>query len=349
MIQLLIFLSLGWIISAFVPHGSLVYEYNTKFTNFIIYFLLVIMGMSTGQQEGVRDIFTNLGQISFLLAFFGMLGSVLLTMPMSLYIKKNYNSIITLLFHHYKNQKYYHQQKIVQTQDNNVQYSLNNHISNENLIWRNNFHRPKKTKWQKFELIFPLIFYLIGLFVSMFFWKINADILSLLTIYTLYVLLFLSGVEIGRTKVLEMLRHYHIIIILLPLVSLLGSLLGGVLVNYWFGLSSLRACLAINAGMGYYSIATVINKTFMGDRIGIITLLTNLFREFGTMLLCYFWVRIFGPLAPIACGGVTTMDTTLPVIKKNAGAEYTLIALFNGIILTILVPIILSFIAQIHG
>ena len=55
-------------------------------------------------------------------------------------------------------------------------------------------------------------------------------------------------------------------------------------------------------------------------------------------------VKYFGKLAPIASGGATTSDTTLPVIMKYSGKEYVLGAVIQGIILTLLVPIIISFI-----
>jgi len=52
-------------------------------------------------------------------------------------------------------------------------------------------------------------------------------------------------------------------------------------------------------------------------------------------------------LAPISVGGATTMDTTLPIVTRFTGKEYAMICVFNGIVLTlsvpVLVPLILSF------
>jgi len=136
------------------------------------------------------------------------------------------------------------------------------------------------------------------------------------------------------------------LILLIPFLALMGSLVGALLVNHIFALSKAKECLSINAGMGYYSISAIINKSFLGDQIGLIALLTNLFRETATMLFCPFLVRIFGPLAPISTGGATTMDTCLPFIRKNTCPEYALIAFFNGVILTVVVPPLTSFIAS---
>jgi uncharacterized membrane protein YbjE (DUF340 family) len=38
------------------------------------------------------------------------------------------------------------------------------------------------------------------------------------------------------------------------------------------------------------------------------------------------------------------MDTTLPVISRFSGKEYAIIAVFSGIVLTILVPFMVTFI-----
>jgi len=55
-------------------------------------------------------------------------------------------------------------------------------------------------------------------------------------------------------------------------------------------------------------------------------------------------VKFFGKLSPIASGGATSMDTTLPVIAKFSGREYAVISVFSGVVLTILVPFIITLI-----
>jgi len=48
--------------------------------------------------------------------------------------------------------------------------------------------------------------------------------------------------------------------------------------------------------------------------------------------------KYFGKLAPIASGGATSIDTTLPIITRYSGKEYAVIAVFSGTVLTIIVP-----------
>jgi uncharacterized membrane protein YbjE (DUF340 family) len=78
--------------------------------------------------------------------------------------------------------------------------------------------------------------------------------------------------------------------------------------------------------------------------MGTIALLSNIMREIFTLLMTPFLVRIAGPLSPIASGGATSMDTTLPIISLYSGREFAVIALFSGIVLTVLVPFLVPFI-----
>ena len=78
--------------------------------------------------------------------------------------------------------------------------------------------------------------------------------------------------------------------------------------------------------------------------LGVIALLANLSREIITLIFAPLFVRLFGKLAPIASGGATAMDTTLPIVARFSGKEYAIIAFFSGIVLTVLVPILVPFI-----
>ncbi|MBN2521044.1 MAG: lysine exporter LysO family protein, partial [Bacteroidales bacterium] len=63
-----------------------------------------------------------------------------------------------------------------------------------------------------------------------------------------------------------------------------------------------------------------------------------------TFIFTPLLVRYFGRLAPIASGGATSMDTSLPIITKFTGKEYAVISIYNGIVLSILVPVLITFI-----
>lgn len=81
-----------------------------------------------------------------------------------------------------------------------------------------------------------------------------------------------------------------------------------------------------------------------GETLGVIALLSNVMREIITLLFTPVFARYFGKLAPITAGGATSMDTTLPIITQYVGKDYAIVSLFNGVVLTILVPFIVTFI-----
>jgi uncharacterized membrane protein YbjE (DUF340 family) len=74
----------------------------------------------------------------------------------------------------------------------------------------------------------------------------------------------------------------------------------------------------------------------------VIALLSNVMRELATILMAPLLARHFGKLAPIASGGATSMDTTLPIITRCVGAEYAMVSVFSGIVLTVLAPILIT-------
>jgi len=169
-----------------------------------------------------------------------------------------------------------------------------------------------------------------------------------MALYALYGLLFLVGIDIGSNpSAWDTLKTIHVKIALVPLAIVFGSLLGASLVSLFLPPLSVSDALAVGAGFGYYSLSSVIITKLHGDALGVVALLANLSREILTLLLAPVLVRIGGKLAPIASGGATAMDTTLPVIVRFSGKNYAIIAFFSGIVLTILVPLLVPFLLSI--
>jgi uncharacterized membrane protein YbjE (DUF340 family) len=67
-------------------------------------------------------------------------------------------------------------------------------------------------------------------------------------------------------------------------------------------------------------------------------------REIITLMLAPLMVVFFSKLGPITAAGATSMDTTLPIITTVSGKDFAIIALVHGIILTMLVPLLVTFI-----
>jgi len=163
--------------------------------------------------------------------------------------------------------------------------------------------------------------------------------------YALYLLMFLAGVSIGSdSNSWKVIATHNYKIIWVPVTIIIGTMAGASLVALILPSLTLRESLAVGAGFGYYSLSSVFITQLHSHSLGVVALLSNIFREVATLLITPFLVRHFGKLAGIASGGATAMDTTLPVISRYSGKEYAIIAVFSGIVLTILVPFLVTFI-----
>jgi uncharacterized membrane protein YbjE (DUF340 family) len=133
-------------------------------------------------------------------------------------------------------------------------------------------------------------------------------------------------------------------IFLVPLGVIVGTLAGTAFVSIFLPELKLKEVLAVGAGFGYYSLSSLFITQISGETLGVIALLSNILREILTLLATPILVLYFGKLAGIASGGATSMDTTLPVITRFSGKEWSIIAVFSGVVLTLLVPFLVTFI-----
>jgi uncharacterized membrane protein YbjE (DUF340 family) len=167
------------------------------------------------------------------------------------------------------------------------------------------------------------------------------------SIYALYILMLLVGVGIGSDKkAWEILKNAKLKIILVPLTVIVGTFIGVAIISIFLEDINLRESLAIGAGFGYYSLSSIFITQISGEVLGVIALISNISREIITLLFTPLFAKYFGKIAPIASGGATSMDTTLPIITTFLGKEYAIISVFSGIVLTILVPFLVTFILK---
>ncbi len=155
--------------------------------------------------------------------------------------------------------------------------------------------------------------------------------------WLLFLLLALVGIQIrlGNTDVLSVLRSP--VALLLPLLTIVGSLLGGLL----FGAaSSLHPgeSLALSAGFGWYSLSGVLIADMGDPMLGSVAFLSNLIRELAACVTIPLLAGMKQPYGAISVGGATSMDVTLPIIEHSCGASYVPLALAHGIVLTLAVP-----------
>jgi len=158
----------------------------------------------------------------------------------------------------------------------------------------------------------------------------------------LYVLIFLIGMDLGLNFNAEELRKVGRKALVLPFLTLTGSILGGLLASLILGIEP-RWGLAIGASCGWYSLTGPIIAQYSAV-YGAVGFLGNLMREILTIMFYPIAIRKIDPEKAVVMGGATTMDTTLPVITKFGGREVALVAFVHGFILTAVVPFLVPLI-----
>ena len=137
-------------------------------------------------------------------------------------------------------------------------------------------------------------FFIIGLIIG------RADLTSLsiessnLSFYTLCALMLFVGINIGSdSKILKSFRAINPRLILLPIVTIIGTLIGSAIISIFIEQRSLTDCLAVGSGFGYYSLSSIFITEYKGAELGTVALLSNILREIITLLLAPFLVKYF--------------------------------------------------------
>lgn len=168
----------------------------------------------------------------------------------------------------------------------------------------------------------------------------NSDV----SYYALCCLMFCVGISIGcDTSVLKSFKEVNPRLMMLPIMTILGTLAGCAAVSVLLGHRQLTDSLAIGSGFGYYSLSSIFITQYRGAELGTIALLANISREILTLLCAPLLAKYFGRLAPISVGGATTMDTTLPIITRYSGESFIIVSIFHGFCVDFSVPFLVTF------
>ena len=161
------------------------------------------------------------------------------------------------------------------------------------------------------------------------------------SMYILYALMLQVGISIGSNKNLKaIVSHLHPKMLLIPLGTIIGTLLFSALASLLLRQWSVFDCMAVGSGFAYYSLSSILITQFkepsiglqLATELGTIALLTNIFREMMALLG-----------TPISAAGVNSMDVLLPSISRYSGKEMIPIAILHGILIDISVPVFVSF------
>lgn len=169
------------------------------------------------------------------------------------------------------------------------------------------------------------------------------DNLNTLSTIALNFLILSVGIDVGSNKnLIKNLKKSGFKIILIPACIILGSFAGGILTALIYNLS-FKSSLSIASGFGWYSLSGILLTNLDGAQVGTTAFLTNVFRELIAVVLIPIVAVKLNHYTAIAPAGATSMDTTLPLIAKATTPEITVISFLNGVILSSLVPIFISF------
>ena len=199
-----------------------------------------------------------------------------------------------------------------------------------------------KSEWEKIswkaqlKYVLPLV---LGLGLGIFLKIIPPAIFSVTIDYELYALGIIIGLQIGKDLKLEVLKRVSGLAIFSIFIDIIGAVITASLLTPFY---PFKAILLVTLGSGWYSYTGPFVAKYYGPVMGVFAFLVNFLREQLTFLLIPLFFRVrASPIGAIAVGGATSMDVTLPLYVDLLGSEYAVVALINGLILTLLIPIIL--------
>ena len=215
-------------------------------------------------------------------------------------------------------------------------------------LLRKVIHRPQPHK-EKIHLIhhlkepvYLLLLMITGI-ISGLFVPVLKSVNGNITTWLLYLLLFFIGIQLAVSK--SKASIFHVSIILLPLSTAVGSLLGGLAIGGFFNLTTGES-LSLAAGFGWYTLSGVLITDMGNPVLGSAGFMINLFRETIALIAIPLLGRTRFSLVSIGIAGATSMDVTLPLIERSCGTEYVSLSLGHGIVLSLLVPLLVPIFFQ---
>jgi len=196
------------------------------------------------------------------------------------------------------------------------------------------------------KYLLPLIIgFLVGLITRFYSIIISGSVFDEVIDWELYVLAVVIGISIGKELKKELMKRISRFAIFSVIIAIIGGIISSVTLFLFLSIRPFNLALAISLGSGWYSYTGPIVAKYYGPIYGVIAFLVNFLREQFTFSLLPIFLRIRStPLGAVAVGGATSMDTTLGFYVDVLGYEYGVGAMINGVVLTLIVPLILPII-----
>ena len=307
----------------------------------LIWTLLFLLGLEVGSNERIVSGLATLGLEALLITLAGTLGSVWAAWGLWRYTQRHSASATSSISLRERADIIHHTEVDVDKQaESDVDNSAEAEMDKQAEADANG--QESLLKALKGSLVI-VGFFVLGLLLALSGWIRVSEQVSDFCFYALAALMACVGASIGSDpQTLKNFRALNPRLVLLPLCTILGTLVATALVSLLLSHRSLTDCLAVGSGFAYYSLSSIFITEYRGAELGTIALLSNICRELTTLLAAPLLVRWFGRLAPIAAGGATTMDTTLPVIARTSGNDLVVVSLFHGFVVDFSVPFLVT-------
>ncbi|HCZ06118.1 MAG TPA: hypothetical protein DHV12_03115 [Thermotogae bacterium] len=156
-------------------------------------------------------------------------------------------------------------------------------------------------------------------------------------VWSLAFLIFVVGWEMGsELEMVKRLLKRGPRLLLVPLFSVAGSVVFGMFAGFLLDITPIQGAV-VASGMGWYSFTGSFLSAQGWTHLGAVAFAANVLRELFTILFAPLLSRV-SPIAPVASGGATSMDSTLGVVRVFSGREMGPVSFLNGFVTTLLVP-----------
>ena len=199
----------------------------------------------------------------------------------------------------------------------------------------------QKISWERLKV--PLIMigtvvigFLVGFFTPIFDW-FSSEMIN----PVLYLLLFVVGMQMVQNEVNLFPLLKSPLMLLLPLSTILGTYLGALLIPLVTAYT-LREGFALVSGFGWYSLSGVLISGMGKPHLGAVAFLSNLFRETLSFILIPLLATFSHfTYSAVSIAGATSMDVTLPLLKKSLGETIVPLAITHGVLMTLVAPLLI--------
>lgn len=176
----------------------------------------------------------------------------------------------------------------------------------------------------------------VALMTNLFTWYDS----SMITI-VLYLLLFLVGMQMVQHEVDLLPLVKSPIMVLLPLSTVVGTYLGALAIPLLTDFT-IREAMTLVSGFGWYSLSGVLISSMGDPQLGAVSFLSNLFREsFAFILIPLLATMSRFSFSAISIAGATSMDVTLPLLKKSLGDTVVPLSIAHGVVMTLVAPFLI--------